>query len=644
MEDTNNKERINFNDLKNRFEKNNNSNKSSIEKPKLKIGGSSALAQMIFDEDKSEKQSNNNQIKMDNPKLKQVLIAAKQIDKSVEKIIQKLCLSANEHDKLLESCRRLERKTNKDFQLLLGPLSDAIVLTQNYRDDQRKSKYLNHLSLISEGVAMYGWVSTTVKPYDAINNVIDSVQFYGNRILKEYKDDSNGSHKIFVSKFLEYMKELYGNVKENYPTGLKWATIKQHNENNVVEKEGINSDKPQDAYETLTNELIISLFVDVAQEANNYVQLTKTRSEPNVDERKKLIKKYSEKLTELSNVPQTYHGSQYINHLTMVAKAAEIFHWIFQNKPKDFQVDVHECQQFYANRALRSSIFKEFIPKFQKIFKKINQYLLLNYTNGLVWMDDNNINDSSKVTAPPPPPPCLPDDILTHLEEGKEDDKQKSAMNALCSELNQGLDITKTLKKVEKKEITHKNSSVRQTAQLNKEENNIRENHSITKMEKKSNAPCIELQGKKWIVEYVENNNEVIIDVDDMRQNVYIYKCSNSFVKINGKVSNIVIDSCKKTAFCFDSVVSSVEFINCQRCKGQVLVNAPTICFDKTQDCSFYLSKSHEQTELVTSMISGITVLFPSKTDENDFVEHPIPEQFKSTISNGKMTTIPTDN
>ena len=49
-----------------------------------------------------------------------------------------------------------------------------------------------------------------------------------------------------------------------------------------------------------------------------------------------------------------------------------------------------------------------------------------------------------------------------------------------------------------------------------------------------------------------------------------MYKCQGCTIKVNGKCNNIIIDSCKKTAVVFESVVSSIEFINCQSVQMQV--------------------------------------------------------------------------
>ena len=82
--------------------------------------------------------------------------------------------------------------------------------------------------------------------------------------------------------------------------------------------------------------------------------------------------------------------------------------------------------------------------------------------------------------------------------------------------------------------------------------------------------PRMELDGKKWNVEYFKNKQDIAINEVEVNQSVYVYKCEGSTVKVNGKCNNIIIDGCKKTAVVFESVVSSVEFINCQSVQMQV--------------------------------------------------------------------------
>ena len=85
--------------------------------------------------------------------------------------------------------------------------------------------------------------------------------------------------------------------------------------------------------------------------------------------------------------------------------------------------------------------------------------------------------------------------------------------------------------------------------------------------------PKLELEGKKWAVEYFKGNPNIEIAITAVNQSVYVFKCEGSTIKVTGKCNNIILDNCKKTAIVFDNVVSSCEFINCQSVQMQVRPN-----------------------------------------------------------------------
>ena len=153
-----------------------------------------------------------------------------------------------------------------------------------------------------------------------------------------------------------------------------------------------------------------------------------------------------------------------------------------------------------------------------------------------------------------------------------------------------------------------------------------------------------------------------------MNNVVYAFKCTDSTLVVKGKINSIFLDSCKKTAVVFDSVVSSIEFVNCQSVQMQVLGAVPTISIDKTDGCQIYLSQDSLNVEIVSSKSSEMNVLVPTGT--GDFVrrshtlslslilthslpnlsicdfffekfqkEFPVPEQFKTTVSKQGLTT-----
>jgi len=159
--------------------------------------------------------------------------------------------------------------------------------------------------------------------------------------------------------------------------------------------------------------------------------------------------------------------------------------------------------------------------------------------------------------------------------------------------------------------------------------------------------PKFELDGKKWMVEYMvkKGQDPLTISETGTNQSVYIYKCEGTIVVVKGKVNNVIMDSCKKCAVVFDSVVSSCEFINCQSAKMQTMGAVPTISVEKTDGCQMFLSKeAAADTSIITAKSSEMNVLVPNPQDDEDFIEMPIPEQFKTVIQGTKLVTSCTES
>ncbi|PIO72109.1 DE Adenylate cyclase associated [Teladorsagia circumcincta] len=156
------------------------------------------------------------------------------------------------------------------------------------------------------------------------------------------------------------------------------------------------------------------------------------------------------------------------------------------------------------------------------------------------------------------------------------------------------------------------------------------------------NPPRIELKdGKQWNVEFIVGNPNVVVNVTDKKQTVYIYKCEDSVIAVKGKLNSITLDSCRKTSVVFDAVVAQCETINCQRIEIQTLGEMPTISIQKTDGCQVYLSPTSKNAEIVTSKSSEMNVLIPK--NDGDYMEFPIPEQFKTTFDGGKLVTCVSD-
>jgi len=155
----------------------------------------------------------------------------------------------------------------------------------------------------------------------------------------------------------------------------------------------------------------------------------------------------------------------------------------------------------------------------------------------------------------------------------------------------------------------------------------------------KKGTPKFELQDKKWVVEWQENNQNIQITETELRQTIYIYKCEKSVVQISGKVNSITLDGCKRVAVVFSDAVAQVELVNCNACEIQITGRVPSVAIDKCSGVQVYLSKNGLETEIVSSKSDSMNVLIPDPAGGVDPIEIAIPEQFKTTVAKGKLVT-----
>jgi adenylyl cyclase-associated protein len=71
---------------------------------------------------------------------------------------------------------------------LLKPLQESISAVTDIRDANRGKPTFNHLSTVSESISVLAWVTVEPKPHKHVEESLGSAQYWGNRILKEYKD------------------------------------------------------------------------------------------------------------------------------------------------------------------------------------------------------------------------------------------------------------------------------------------------------------------------------------------------------------------------------------------------------------------------------------------------------------------------
>ena len=81
-------------------------------------------------------------------------------------------------------------KAKKPEPLPAELLTDLHVTSDeinNVRETNRASPQFTHLSTIAEAAVAMGWLFES-KPAEFVKDVFPAAQFYGNRVLNEYKD------------------------------------------------------------------------------------------------------------------------------------------------------------------------------------------------------------------------------------------------------------------------------------------------------------------------------------------------------------------------------------------------------------------------------------------------------------------------
>ncbi|XP_014214572.1 histone acetyltransferase KAT6B [Copidosoma floridanum] len=359
-----------------------------------------------------------------------------------------------------------------------------------------------------------------------------------------------------------------------------------------------------------------------------FLKTAASRPAPSDSELVALLAPTSKQISAVLEYREKNRGSDFFNHLSAVGESVLALGWVtVAATPAPHIKEMSNSAQFYINRVRmewkeKDKTHVEWCEAWVKILTDLHQFVKQHHTTGLVW--------AKSWTGPPPPPPPsmmpMPEPVLFDANDDR---------SALFAEINQGENITKNLKKVTSDMQTHKNASLRTGPAPFKAP--VVSNSSPGKTSLPANAPIdkppvFTRDGKKWIVENHKGNQNLVIDNTEMNNVVYIFRCQDSAITVKGKINSVVMDSCRKSAIVVDSVVASIEFVNCQSVQMQVFGKIPTISIDKTDGCQMYLNKESLDVELITSKSSEMNVLLPDKTGE-DYVELPVPEQFKTRIN-----------
>ncbi|XP_030753410.1 adenylyl cyclase-associated protein 2 [Sitophilus oryzae] len=366
-----------------------------------------------------------------------------------------------------------------------------------------------------------------------------------------------------------------------------------------------------------------------------YIQLAAESAQPGQADVVNLLKPTSDKIGAIQEFSEKHRTSPFFNHLAAISASIPALGWVTVSPaPSPYVKEMNDAGQFYTNRVLKDFREKDkrhvdWVKTWIQTLSDLQAFVKQYHTTGLVWSGKGAIKTGG---APPPPPGCPPPPPVIDFSTAAAGDAGPDR-SALFAEINRGQDVTRNLKKVTSDMQTHKNTALRQGPAPFKPPVASKPVFGGAQAAPADKAPVFSHEGKKWLIEYQKNRQDLVVDNAEMNNVVYLFKCENTTVQVKGKINSITMDSCKKTSIVFDNLVSSMEFINCQSVQMQVFGKVPTISIDKTDGCQVYLSNDSLDVEIISSKSSEMNVLIPKG---DDYVEIAVPEQYRTKITPNK--------
>ncbi|KAM9824744.1 adenylyl cyclase-associated protein 1 [Neosynchiropus ocellatus] len=365
-----------------------------------------------------------------------------------------------------------------------------------------------------------------------------------------------------------------------------------------------------------------------------------------------LMKPMSTSIGQVQSFREKNRASKFFNHLSTVSESVLAFGWVSVSpKPGPYVKEMQDAGMFYSNRVLKDfkekdKVHVDWARAYMSIWTDMQAYIKQHHTTGLTWSKTGPVATASAAPpsapaggCPPPPPPGPPPPMAEPSGNAKQ--SGDDGRNALFAMINQGSDITRGLKHVKDQDKTHKNPALRGQSAVAVEPKRQQPTTRPAAAPAAAKAPVLELEGKKWKVEYQEGNENLMISETELKQVVYAFKCNKSTLQVKGKLNSIIVDSCQKMGLVFEDVVGIVEVINCRDVKIQVTGKVPTISINKTDGCHVYLSQDSLKCEIISAKSSEMNILVPNK--DGEFTEMPVPEQFKTVWDGSKLVTTATE-
>ncbi|KAL7949825.1 adenylate cyclase associated N terminal domain-containing protein [Trichoderma barbatum] len=107
------------------------------------------------------------------------------------------------------------------YQNLLKPITDALMAATELKESNRPDPMYSNLSAVADGIMVLGWVTVDRRPFNHVEESLGAAQFFGNRVLKEQKDN-DPKQVEWVQSFYQIFHDLGNYIKQHHASGVTW--------------------------------------------------------------------------------------------------------------------------------------------------------------------------------------------------------------------------------------------------------------------------------------------------------------------------------------------------------------------------------------------------------------------------------------
>ncbi|KAI0253872.1 cyclase-associated protein [Lactifluus subvellereus] len=135
------------------------------------------------------------------------------------KLVERLYTNLGGIIRIAAVCKKPDQAA---FAELLRDIQGDIEAISAIKDSNRKERdWFNHFNFVAEGSPVIGWITMENKPGAYVTDIKEATQFYGNRIIKEFKEKDK-AHVEWVKAFTAIFDDVKKYVMEYHSTGLVW--------------------------------------------------------------------------------------------------------------------------------------------------------------------------------------------------------------------------------------------------------------------------------------------------------------------------------------------------------------------------------------------------------------------------------------